>query len=162
MPQVALFAASAALSIGTTYLQAKAANAKADKVNAVADQMKALNDKRREFERLDKEQSLNKANRIRISSIRNTLQGRGFDTESGRTQQITQGLDSELAGKQDKLNQSASLAAEQDSLTTEFNKAQAKPADTSYVGLASGLLGNVGMNAAIDGKSITDIPKLFS
>tara|TARA_R110000787_G_scaffold283035_1_gene395362 strand:+ start:368 stop:904 length:537 start_codon:yes stop_codon:yes gene_type:complete len=154
MPQVALFAASAAMTIAGTYLQAKAANKKASEVNAVSDQMKALNDRRREFERMNKEQSLSKSNRVRLGAIRNTLAGRGFDTESSRTQQITQGLDSELQGKMDTLNTSASFAAEQNDLTTQYNKAANAPADTSYAGLATSLVGNLALSSAKDGGTI--------
>jgi|TARA_R110000823_G_scaffold307774_2_gene431128 hypothetical protein len=162
MAQVALFAASAAMTIAGTYLQAKAANKKAGEVNAVADQMKALNDKRREFERMDKEQSLGKQNRIRLGAIRNTLQGRGFDTESSRTQQVTQGLNSELEGKIDTLNKSAEFSSEQNRLSTEYTKKSNSPVDTSYVGLATSLVGNLALTSAKDGGTIFDPMKPYS
>tara|TARA_R110000803_G_C11924571_1_gene314748 strand:+ start:382 stop:867 length:486 start_codon:yes stop_codon:yes gene_type:complete len=161
MTQVALFAASAALTLGSTYLQAKAAKAKGKEVNAVADEIDRMNRKKIEFDKLENAKGIASSNRIRLASIRSTMANQGFDMEGSRAKIITQGSDSQEDSKQSVLDQSAEFANEQSSLTTKYNKAAAKPVDAGYAGLASNLLGGIGMEAVKAGKGIDDIPKLF-
>jgi hypothetical protein len=162
MGEVALFVTSAALTIGQTYLQAKAANAKASEVNAIADRMDALNQQKVNFDKLQKSNEINKLQRHRIASIRSTMAYSGLDTEGGRAKVIAQGTESEAEGKQSVLTESAGLASKSSSLSTEYQIAANTPAETSYLGLAAGIAGGAGMTAASKGTKLSDVVKLFS